>query len=63
MKIMYDENNHLNCEKMREKEGVKYCFCPCQTLFLNMGHVATKPVFRVSDKARLKPVSLASETS
>ena len=30
---------------------------------LNMGLVATKPVFGVSDKARLKPVSSATETS
>ena len=28
-----------------------------------MGHDATKPVFGVSDKARLKPVFLAAETS
>ena len=28
-----------------------------------MGLVVTKPVFRVSDKARLKPVSSATETS
>ena len=28
-----------------------------------MGLVATKPVFRTSDKARLKPVSSATETS
>ena len=29
----------------------------------HMGLDATKPVFGVSDKARLKPVSLATETS
>ena len=28
-----------------------------------MGPVATKPVFMVSDKAKLKPVSTATETS
>ena len=28
-----------------------------------MGLIATKPVFGVSDKARLNPVSLATETS
>ena len=28
-----------------------------------MGHDVTKPVFRVSDKARLKPVSSVTETS
>ena len=28
----------------------------------NMGLIATKPVFGVSDKARLKPVSSATET-
>ena len=28
-----------------------------------MGRVATKPVFRVSDKASFKPVSSATETS
>ena len=30
---------------------------------LQMGLVVTKPVFRVSDKVRLKPVSSATETS
>ena len=30
---------------------------------LHMGLDVTKPVFRASDKARLKPVSLATETS
>ena len=30
---------------------------------LDLGLVARKPVFGVSDKARLKPVSLATETS
>ena len=29
----------------------------------NMGLIATKPVLRVSKKARLKPVSSATETS
>ena len=29
----------------------------------HMGHDSTKPVFEVSDKARLKPVSSATETS
>ena len=28
-----------------------------------LGHVATKPVFGVSDKARFKPVSHSTETS
>ena len=28
-----------------------------------MDHIVTKPVFRVSDKARLKPVSSSIETS
>ena len=32
---------------------------PCK----HMGCVATKPVFRVSDKASFKPVSSATETS
>ena len=31
--------------------------------FLYIGLVARKPVFGVSDKARLKPDSLATETS
>ena len=31
--------------------------------FLYMGLIARKPVFRVSDKVRLKPVSTATETS
>ena len=31
--------------------------------FLNLGRDARKPVFGVSDKAKLKPFSLATETS
>ena len=31
--------------------------------FINMGRDVTKPVFGVSDKARRKPVSSATETS
>ena len=30
---------------------------------INLGHVATKPVFGVSEKASFKPVSSATETS
>ena len=33
-----------------------------EIIFLNLGPVATKPVFGVSDKASLKPVSSATET-
>ena len=32
-------------------------------LFLQMGLISTKPVFGVSDKARLNPISSATETS
>ena len=41
-------SNHANC---------------AISLIYIMGHDATKPVFMVSDKVRLKPVSSAMETS
>ena len=42
--------------------GKYQCHSPPSVL-IHMGLDAAKPVFRVSDKARLKPVSSATETS
>ena len=50
------KNKFLNCLVANTKDQSSH-------VMARMGLVMTKPVFRVSDKARLKPVSSATETS
>ena len=50
-------------KQSRTSQNVKIFSRSPVALFENMGLVARKPVFGVSDKASFKPVSLATETS
>ena len=52
-----------NYPAWKKKYGMRISEAIFITIQRNMGPYATKPVFWVSDKARLKPVSSATETS